>query len=160
MPGRSPELPARVLEHFAAVDCIVALGDMGESSGLDRLETVAPVIGVRGMDDVKDDPRTAAVARILSRGNLRIGALFDGTSHGLLSSNDPFEPVEDFAGSVRCAFGRRLDVLLCAASHKSCIAWAEGTLIVNPGSPTLAERRTVAIVRVGARHVAAEVASV
>jgi len=159
-PGKGPELPTAVLKRFAGVDCIVALGDMGETSGLDLLAAVAPVIGVRGMDDAPDDRRIAADARVLTLGNLHIGAVFDGARHGLLASNDPLETVDDLADRAAAKFGRSVGVLLCAASHKAWIASADGVLLVNPGSPTLAERRTVAILRVGARQIEAEVLEV
>jgi predicted phosphodiesterase len=38
---------------------------------------------------------------------------------------------------LRALFGGDLDVLAYAGTHVPRIAWADGMLLVNPGSPTL-----------------------
>ena len=55
------DLPEQVLDAFAGVDLIVHCGDIGNLAILDRLETVAPVLALRG----EADPPTAD-ARVVS----------------------------------------------------------------------------------------------
>jgi len=43
--------PEAALEAMSGADLIVTLGDMGETSGLDQLAAIAPVVGVLGGDD-------------------------------------------------------------------------------------------------------------
>lgn len=147
-PEETPPFPEELKKIFGATDAIIVLGDMGESSGLDWLEAIAPVHGVRGGDDAKTDPRVQDQLKLFVAGDLAAGAVFDGASHGLLSSNDPLTPLPDLADAAERVFGRKIDILLCAASHRPFAGSAQGILIVNPGSPTLAERRSVATLRI------------
>ena len=151
-PGGGPELPAAVLEAFAGVDGVFALGDMGDAAGLDALEAVAPVYAVRGADDAEDDPRRVAERRVFIHGGRFIGAVFDGTRHGLLESNDPVTAVSGFATAARTTFGHPVSIVLCAASHKPFVGWCDGILLVNPGSPNLADECTVALLHLAEDH--------
>jgi predicted phosphodiesterase len=148
-PGGGPEFPPHVLAALADSHLIVTLGDMGESSGLDQLEAIAPVVGVRGQDDA-DDPRTAEPALVLKAGHLRIGCVFDATAAGLATSSDPFVPAPDIEARCEALFGMPIDLLLHAATHKagSDAIGARGKA-VNPGSAVLpAEGRSPTFVRV------------
>src|SRR2546423_10358661 len=52
------DVPQAVLDAFAGVDLIVHCGDAGSWATLDRLATVAPVVGVLGGHNrEKDGPR-------------------------------------------------------------------------------------------------------
>jgi len=159
-PGGGPGLPETALNAFRTVDAIFALGDMGDAAALDLLSTVAPVVAVRGADDAPDDPRLAAERRVFSHGDRRIGALFDGTAQGLFTGNDPFAVAPGFASALHETFGCPVGLVLCAGSHKPLVAWSEGVLIVNPGSPTLAERPSVALLHLAPDHVRVEHVSV
>jgi len=152
-PGSGAELPARVADIFSGVDAIVALGDLGEAAGLDALEKIAPVIGVTGADDAPGDARIAGEARLFAVGDLAVGAVFDGVKQLLFSSSDPLVPLADFADAAARRFGRKIDVLLCASTHTPVVASVAGILIVNPGSPTLADATTLAVLHVDG-HVA------
>jgi putative phosphoesterase len=127
-------LPAAVLEALAGVDLIVTLGDMGESSGLDQLESVAPVVGVRGADDA-DDQRAAASVLVLEAPGARIGCLFDPVEAGLGATKDPFAAESDEA--LRTVFDGPVDIVLWASTHAPSVATVGGRLLVNPGSATL-----------------------
>ena len=59
--------------------------------------------------------------------------------------------VTGFDAAIRQVFGQRLDVLLCASTHQAIIASASGVLIVNPGSPTLSDRPSIAVLHVADR---------
>ena len=146
--GKGPALPTRVAEIFAGVDVIIALGDLGEAAGLDALEDIAPVIGVTGAEDAPGDSRVAGEARLFAVGDLTVGAVFDGVKQTLFSSSDPLVPLADFPQAVARRFGRKVDILLCASTHTPLVASVDGILIVNPGSPTLADAKTLAVLRI------------
>jgi predicted phosphodiesterase len=102
------DLPGAVLDAFRGVELILALGDMGEASVLDRLEAVAAVQGTRGLDDPERDPRLEEVV----------------------------------------AYG---------GTHRAEVSEHGGCLFVNPGSPTLAEQRTIAVLEIRAGRASAEI---
>ena len=135
-PGGGPEFPAALLDALAGVDVIVTLGDMGERAGLDQLAAIAPVIGVRGQDD-SDDPRTASQAMVLTGGGLAFGCVFDAVTSGLASAADPFAPAPDFEAVAQRLFGRPIDVLLHAGTHKHSFGEFAGGTAYNPGSAVL-----------------------
>jgi uncharacterized protein len=136
-PAHGIALSAAVLDAFADVRTIIALGDLGEASGLDALATRAPVLGVFGADDATDDPRLSGRVRLFEIEGMLIGATFDAAKLGVLADNEGSGLSESARDAMERAFGRAVDVLLCAASHKPYTAHAGGLLIVNPGSPTL-----------------------
>ena len=135
-PGKGLDWPAAVLRAVSKTELIVTLGDMGEADGLDRLASLAPVIGVRGRDDAAD-PRTAAALRVLQLGEVRIGCVFDPTEHGLASHADPFTPLAGWTAMARALFDGPIRVLLYASTHRANVAELDGILIVNPGSAVL-----------------------
>lgn len=136
-PGSGPVLPERVSEAFRGVAGIFALGDIGESAGFDALEALAPLMATRGADDPSDDPRSTAEYRLFEHRGRLIGAVFDAARHGLFRSNEPLDVVPDFTAALTNLFGRPVSVLLCAGTHRPAVAWRDGVLIVDPGSPTL-----------------------
>jgi putative phosphoesterase len=157
-PGGGPSLPDRVLEIFRNVEVIVALGDMGEAEGLDRLGDVAPVLGTLGGDDPKDDPRLVPGCRLFEAGGLVLGAVFDLAQAAGIDTGDgltlPDTPLDELLAQT---FGERVDVVLYGATHSAHVEQRDGVLFVNPGSPTLAEQRTVARVEIEEHGARAEI---
>lgn len=143
-PGKTPPLPEVLPQLFAGVQTIVSLGDMGEGSGLDALEKIASLKAVAGEDDAHGDPRLKPL-RLFSCGSITIAALFDGARNGLFRKSDPLSLSADFDSILIAKFGLRPDVVVCASTHKPITAWAAGVLIVNPGSPTLADAPNVTV---------------
>jgi len=136
-PGGGPEFPPIVLAALADSHLIVTLGDMGETAGLDQLEAIAPVVGVRGQDDVAD-PRTEPHVLLLKAGDQKIGCVFNAVDAGLASSSDPFTPEPDMAAVARRLFGADIDILLHASTHKPASdAFGQGGQALNPGSAVL-----------------------
>jgi len=135
-PGGGPAFPQALFDALDGCDLIVALGDMGECAGLDQLAEIAPVIGVRGADDA-DDPRVAAEVLVLTSDNLAIGAVFDPMAAGLAVCAEPFEPVADFARAIQRVFGRPIDALLYASTHRASAAPDGHLAMFNPGSAVL-----------------------
>jgi|SRR5579859_30956 len=135
-PADGLAFPPAVFEALAGADLIVTLGDMGEAVGLDQLSRVAPVVGVRGGDDA-DDPRTNHQALVLTSAEQAIGCIFDATAAGLATASQPFAPSPDFQAVAQRIFGRKIDVLLHASTHRPEASGVEGCRVFNPGSAVL-----------------------
>jgi putative phosphoesterase len=135
-PGGGPEFPPTLFDALRGADLIVTLGDMGEAAGLDQLAEIAPVVGVRGADD-SDDPRTASQALVLTSGAFAVGCVFDPTAAGITTSSDPFTPAADAPDAARRLFGRDVDMLLYASTHKAHGGTFARTTSLNPGSAVL-----------------------
>ena len=158
--SRTPDgsdVPQAVLDAFAGVDLIVHCGDAGSWGTLDRLETVAPVVGVLGgHNGTGDDARIQGDKRVIDVGGLRAGVVHDLVTQKITTESAPtFKPTsDDLAKALAAFFGEPIDVLLYAGTHVPRIAWASGMLLVNGGSPTLPNDRpkgslgTVAVVEV------------
>ncbi len=133
-PGDGIDWPESVPDAFAGADLFVTLGDMGERRGLDVLAPIAPVIGVRGMDD-EPDPRAAKKMRVIETGGVRIGCVFDPVDAGVADGKDPLRDCGPEV--VPQVFGKPVSVVLWASTHKPSIEQASEILWVNPGSATL-----------------------
>jgi uncharacterized protein len=154
-PAQGIEIPDAVLAAFSNVHTILALGDMGEARGLDQLATHASVRGVIGIDDALEDERLAGRVRLFDVDGIAIGATFDAAALGLLADNEAPAAAEDLAGAMTAVFGRKVDIVVCAASHRPYTALIGSVLFVNPGSPTLpvqgphGRTGTIAILEIG-----------
>ena len=133
------DLPDEVLRVFAGVDLILHLGDAGSWGTLDRLGSVAPVIAVLGGHNGSGaDARVNGHTRVEKIEGLRIGMVHDLVERGAASetlravrlSGPPRETIHKLLGAD-------VDVLAYAGTHDPRVAWADGMLLVNPGSPTL-----------------------
>jgi len=127
-------LPQAVLDAMAGSDLILHCGDITAFSTLDRLESLAPVLAVRGDTDRGDDPRVVDGARVIEAGGFRIGITFDlKLPSGLRSDEDHPETRE----LIQTTFGGQVDMVVSAATHIGVIRLWRNTWFVNPGSPTL-----------------------
>lgn len=133
-PADGIDWPGPAMEAFAGADLFITLGDMGERQGLDALARIAPVVGVRGMDD-EPDPRAAGKVRLIDVGGVLVACVFDPVDAGAAAAKDPLQPAGD--GAVARVFGGPAAVVLWASTHRAEIADADGVLWVNPGSATL-----------------------
>lgn len=147
-PGGGPEFPPHVLAALADAHLIVALGDMGEAAGLDQLEAITTVVGVRDQDDA-DDPRTDTQALVIETGGFRFGCVFDATAAGLATASDPFAAAPDFAATAQALFGGPVDLVLHAGTHRPATDMVGDVRLLNPGSANLpAERAPPAFGRI------------
>jgi putative phosphoesterase len=133
------DVPEAVLRAFDGADLILHLGDAGTWGTLDRLSTVAPVIAVLGGHNGADpDTRVRGLTRIEQIEGLRVGMVHDLVGRG--AARETLSSLQ-FNGTPRAALrsllGSDIDVLAYAGTHDPRIAWVEGILLVNPGSPTL-----------------------
>jgi putative phosphoesterase len=148
-------LPDEVLQAFADVDLIIHLGHMGQRTQLgrgvlDRLGAVAPVLAVRDYSADEsgemfvtpaDEERVAGLTRVIEADGTRIGAVHSlSQPPGPAITTPPGGLPElsrvDVAQVLGEKFGGPVDVVAFGSSHRPAVAFAEGVLFVNPGSPT------------------------
>jgi putative phosphoesterase len=139
VPEAAADLPVSAYASLADCDRILHCGDLHSLDVVDRLEQVAPTIVSRGNGDsltprvrrpgVPDDPRVVEVF-VSEVGGVRIGMSHD-LSHIELRSD------QDAARLIAKRFGARVDIALYGHTHVPLV-WglADGTAVVNPGSPT------------------------
>src|SRR4029077_6174263 len=102
-----------------------------------------PVMAVLGgHNGAYPDTRVRGLSRVEVIEGLRVGMVHDLVSRGVTSES---APALRFTAAPRAAlrtlFAEDLDVLAYAGTHVPRIAWADGMLLVNPGSPTLPNDR-------------------
>jgi len=137
--------PVVALFHRYRVGLITHLGDVTSWRVLNQLGEIAPVLAVRGNNDL-DDMADLPLRRELLIGTHRILMVH---GHGGAS-----------AFSVASGAVAGYDCVLFGHSHKPLIEHKDGTLLVNPGSPS--DRRFnphfgLGILHVGVERIEAEV---
>jgi putative phosphoesterase len=110
----------------AGVDLILHAGDAGHVSVLETLETVAPVVAVRGNADPLDLIEVLP-DRVWIEAGGRTLLLLHG-HHGKTA-----------AKAARAAAGPAIDLIVFGHSHRPMIDREGTTILFNPGSPV--ERR-------------------
>jgi putative phosphoesterase len=126
-----PAALAAILAAAGKVDAFIHCGDLSTLATLDALAAVAPVFATRSAGDPPADGRRLVDGpRVLEAPGTRIGVTFALAPSGTSSTE---------------LFGERLDVIVYGGTHQSAVVAAGGTLFVNPGSPTLAKAKSLAI---------------
>ena len=145
--GSGRDLPGEVLKAFSGVSLILHCGDLECLGVLDYLETVAPVLAVRGYEDPREPGnRLADATRVVHAGGLAIGMIHDiqwpgpriattGDGTGLVL---PEGRAED---TLSRKFGEPVDIVLFGDTHEEVVCRWDRTLIINPGSPTYPGKR-------------------
>ena len=145
--GSGRDLPAAVLEALDGADLILHCGDLECIGVLDYLETVAPVLAVRGYEDpVEPGERLASSTRVVLAGGVSIGMIHDIQWPGprIATNGDGTDlvlPEGRADGLLAAKFGERVDVVVFGDTHEELVRWWDGTLLLNPGSPTYPGRR-------------------
>jgi len=119
-------LPPEVLKAFKGVDLILHAGDVYTIPVLDSLEEVAQVIVSEGDDDPFE---TVIDSRVKMEHTLTIEGVTIWLSHFGLWPENSQKPLPD--------------VTVYGHSHHSDIDRSNGTLRINPGSPTFPRYRSV-----------------
>ena len=136
----APVLWPEVFEAFRGVDLILHAGDIMVARALDELERVAPVLAAQGNHDphLADDPRVQPLHMLNLEGQL-------------VALLHTFEPL-DRGIEVLARFylgGVVPDVVVYGDSHVEHVDTLDGTLVVNPGSPTLPRNQSPRLGYVG-----------
>lgn len=131
--------PPELINALKGVDLILHCGDLEILPVLDHLETVAPVLAVRGHKDPREPgQRLAERTRVVEVEGIRIGMV-----HDLLRPGPPIHyydtlefPPGPLQEMLRRKFGEPVDVVCFGDVHEEFIGWYQGVLFLNPGSPT------------------------
>ena len=145
--GSGRDLPAPVLEALDGVDLILHCGDLECLGVLDYLETIAPVLAVRGYEDPREaGDRLADATRVVDAGGLAIGMIHDiqwpGPKIATSGDGTGLALEEGKAAELLAAkFGCPVDMVLFGDTHEELVCLWDDVLIINPGSPTYPGRR-------------------
>ena len=120
------ELGPETGQALAGVELILHGGDITVPAVLDWCEQFAPVLAVRGNNDIFDDPRLAE-QQFLDVDGFRIGV-----AHELRPESRPIGEI--LSSSLD---GERVDVLIGGDTHVERIEFRDEVLLINPGSPSL-----------------------
>lgn len=137
IPEARRELWPQVWDAFADVDYILHAGDIHELHVIDRLAEIAPTYGARGNGEEGSGGRPVQPQHPLLREawTVEIGGLRIGLTHDVPIPEYP--PHLTLERAMTRYFGRTdLDVLVYGDTHVEAIDVVNGTLCVNPGSPT------------------------
>ena len=134
----SQTLPSQIMDTFRGVDLILHAGDIWIPWVLDELESVAPVLAARGDDDLEtdigDDSRIAK-RQVLSIEGLTIWATHIKPRYSLINPRE--QPYASLLNRQVQDPEDPPDVVVFGHTHFAEIENYKGTLLVNPGSPTL-----------------------
>ena len=140
IPEAGDDLPAAAYKALAGCDRILHCGDLHTIEVVDRLERLAPTVACRGNGDtltprvrrpgVPEDPRVLDVF-VTDVGAFRIGLTHD-LEHVETRADD------DVVAALTRRFGGPVDIAVSGHSHVPSVrGLADGTALVNPGSPTM-----------------------
>lgn len=145
--GNGHNIPEIILQALDGVDLILHCGDLECLGVLDYLETVAPVLAVRGYEDpTEPGERLARTTRVVQAEGASIGMIHDiqwpgpriiPTGDGSVLEFPPGDPKDLLARK----FGHRVDAVIFGDTHQELIQRHGGVLLINPGSPTYPGRR-------------------
>ncbi|HKU99592.1 MAG TPA: metallophosphoesterase family protein [Vineibacter sp.] len=156
-----PKALDQIRAALGDVDAIVHCGDLCTGQALATLVDIAPVWAVRTSADVAASPPVLVDGpRVLEAGRVLIGVV--STLNAVGAEVNPTVRFVRTAGRgvADSLFGRPVDVCVFGGTHRAEIIATGGTLFVNPGSPTLAERRSVGILVVDDQSARVEIRSI
>ena len=145
--GNGHNIPETILRALDGVDLILHCGDLECLGVLDYLESVAPVLAVRGYEDpIEAGDRLARVTRVVQVEDVAIGMIHDIQWPGpkIPTSPDGFElalPEGNGREILARKFKEPVDVVLFGDTHEELVMNWDGVLIMNPGSPTYPGKR-------------------
>jgi len=140
------DLPQQVFDAFAGVDLIVHLGDIGRKGIIDRLGEVAPVLVPAGDDKGwipagRDD---VAPLKVIEAGGASVGLTFNLTKPDkaiVVEDGAPLQFGKSLPDLLKRRFGRHVDAVAFAGTHRQRHEEHDGVLFFDPGSPTLPSDR-------------------
>lgn len=145
--GSGRDLPDAVFRALSGVDLILHCGDLECIGVLDYLETLAPVLAVRGYEDpTEPGDRLANTTRVVPVEDVNIGMVHDiqWPTPRIPTSPDGTGlvfPQGNASDLVKRKFGQPVDIVVFGDTHEELICWYDGVLFINPGSPTYPGRK-------------------
>jgi len=144
-----PAVAAALADAWGPVDAILHCGDLTSERAIETLGAQAPVFATRSSGDPPEQPPLLTDGpRLFVADGLRIGMIFT------LGKGGPSE--------AACAnvFGEPIDVCVYGSSHEPNVQQIGEVLFVNPGSPSLAKRRTAAVLSLEGGRAAATIVDI
>jgi putative phosphoesterase len=130
------ELGPEPARFFATVDLILHGGDLTSPMVLDWLEQFAPVLCTVGNNDPIVDARCKEVEVVDVHG-WRLGMV-----HSLRRG---FRPVAE----LQQLFPTAVDIMIAGDTHQEVLAYREGVVVLNSGSPTYPQHKDLRLGTVG-----------
>jgi putative phosphoesterase len=144
-----PSILASLKVAWGEVDGILHCGDLTSAAALQGLSAIAPTYATRSDGDPPAEPPTLSDGpRVLNLGGRRVGLTF----------NLPDEAMST-EGAARL-FGGPVAACIYGGTHEARLEEIGGVLFVNPGSPSLAKKRTAAVLTADASRVSAEIVDI
>ena len=104
------------LEVLQGVDLIIHAGDIGKREVIDALQDIAPVLAIKGNNDIGGWAHRFPETKLTKLGNTRLFVIHNVNELAC-------DPV-----------ARRYQVVVSGHSHKPSVSTRDGVLFVNPGS--------------------------
>ncbi len=142
VPVRAKALPATLWVALADVELILHAGDLVDTSVIDELSALAPVLAVHGNVDPPEVQRRLPDRRLIEVAGCRIGLLH---GHGPGRTHPTLRALQAFPAAHCVVFGH---------THVPYNGRHGQTLLFNPGSPT--DRRRMPRCSYGILHVEGE----
>ncbi len=154
IPTAGSDLWPQVYDALRGVDLIMHAGDLDDTVDLDWLERLAPVMAVAGNGDYggwqrmepPTDPRLRD-SRVLTLDDPHGQPLRIGLVHDFPLPEVP--PQRTLEGLMKHFFDGPVNVIVRGSTHAAEITTVKGVLIVNPGSPTFPNHRSLRLGTVG-----------
>jgi hypothetical protein len=146
-----PAALAQIRQAVGEVDGVIHCGDLSSPAAIESLAAIAPLWGVRSAGDPPEAPPVLIDGpRIIEAGEVRIGVVCSLALEPVCAETDPHLRFTECDGpeAVERLFGQPVDVCVFGGTHRAEIVAAGGVMFVNPGSPTLAKQRSVAVLTV------------
>ena len=140
IPTRQAKLPRKVLSVFNGVDLILHAGDFESLTVADTLEEIAPLKAVSG-NMCWNEVRNKFPRHLL----LQVEELTIGLTHGRGG------PSSHNSRVIEVFNDKKPDIIVSGHTHMPDAKVIDGTLLLNPGSPTdkrFAKKNTVAILQI------------
>lgn len=140
VPEAADDLPSAAYEALAGCDQILHCGDLHTIDVVDRLERIAPTMVSRGNGDTLEPrvrrPGVAADPRVVDCYLTEVNGFRIGLTHDLAHAEHRTD--EDATALVARRFSGPVDIAVYGDTHVPLV-WglADGTALVNPGSPTM-----------------------
>lgn len=106
----------QAIEALKGVDLIIHAGDIGKREVIDALQDIAPVLAIKGNNDIGGWAHRFPETRLVKSGNTRLFVIHN-------------------VNELECdPVARGYQVVVSGHSHKPSVSTRDGVLFVNPGS--------------------------